>query len=291
MALKKKKSVKEKNGKSSSSKNYFTLTSENKKQILGIFLLIISVILFLSIITFDRRDEANLTTFFSDFFTSFDKKIDIQNWLGVSGAHFSSFLVKATFGYFSITIPIVLFLWGASFFKKIDFKFRLHVSNFLLIGSIIIATFFGVLHENYGLFLSNYELSGFIGGHLGNFLSGLVGGLGSILILTVTFITLLIFALDIDIKSILNFFKEVFSINEEAAEEDDKKTAEVADSKENLDKIKKLSGDKKKKKDKLSAEELSATELMEKEAEEQTRIRIISKDDVHVSIAENEVLN
>ena len=81
-----------------------------------------------------------------DFFTSFDTKIDIQNWPGVTGAHFSKFLVKATFGYFSITIPIVLFLWGVSFFKKIDFKFRLHVSNFLLLSSIIFATFFGVLH-------------------------------------------------------------------------------------------------------------------------------------------------
>jgi DNA segregation ATPase FtsK/SpoIIIE, S-DNA-T family len=291
MSLKKKKSVKEKNGKSSSNKNYFIFTTDNKKQILGLFLLIISVILFLSVITFDRRDEANLTTLVSDFFKSFDTKIDIQNWLGVTGAHFSKFLVKATFGYFSITIPIVLFLWGVSFFKKIDFKFRLHVSNFLLISSIIIAAFFGVLHENYGLFLSSYELSGFIGDHLGKFLSGLVGGIGSILILTGSFITLLIFALDIDIKSILKFFKEVFSINEETAEEDDKKTAEVVDSKENLDKIKKLSGDKKKKRDKLSAEELSAAELMQEEAEEQTRIRIIRKDDTPVPVAENEVLN
>ena len=290
MSLKKKKSVKEKNGKSSSNKNYFILTPNNKKQILGIFLLIISIILFLSIITFDRRDEANLTTFFLDFFTSFDKKIDIQNWLGVAGAHFSKFLIKATLGYFSITIPIVLFLWAVSFFKKIDFKFRLHVSNFLLIGSIIIATFFGVLHENYGVFLSTYELSGFIGDHLGNFLSGLVGGIGSILILAGSFITLLIFALDINIESIISFFKDVFSFSADA-EEEDRKTADTINpkEKENLDKIKKLSGDKKKKK--LTAEELSAAELMEKEAEEQTRIRIIRKDDVPVSIAENEVLN
>ncbi|HEX9251231.1 MAG TPA: DNA translocase FtsK 4TM domain-containing protein, partial [Ignavibacteriaceae bacterium] len=188
MALKKKKSVKEKNGKNSSNKNYFILTSENKKQILGIFLLITSVILFLSVITFDRRDEANLSnSYISDFFKSFDTKIDIQNWLGVTGAHFSLFLVKATFGYFSISIPLVLFLWGISFFKKIDFKFRLHVSNFLLLSSIILASFFGVLQVNYGLFSSTYELSGFIGNHLGNFLSGLVGGIGSILILTGSF--------------------------------------------------------------------------------------------------------
>lgn len=292
MALKKKKSVKEKNGKNSSSKNYFIFTSENKKQILGIFLLIISVILFLSIITFDRRDEANLTTFFSDFFTSFDKKIDIQNWLGVSGAHFSSFFVKATFGYFSITIPIVLFLWGVSFFKKIDFKFRLHLSNFLLISSIIIAAFFGVLRVNYGLLSDTYEVSGFIGDHLGNFLSGLIGGIGSILVLGFGFVTLLIFALDVDIKNILAFFKDVFSFTDDESEEAKTDTASVdPKEKEKLDKIKKLSGDKKKKKDKLTPEELSAAELMEKEAEEQTKIRIIRKDDVPVPVPENEVLN
>ncbi|MEO8231951.1 MAG: DNA translocase FtsK [Ignavibacteriota bacterium] len=292
MALKKKKSVKEKNEKSSSSKNYFILTPENKKQILGIFLLIISVILFLSVITFDRRDEANLTTFFSDFFTSFDKKIDIQNWLGVSGAHFSSFLVKATFGYFSITIPIVLFLWGVSFFKKIDFKFRLHLSNFLLISSIIIAAFFGVLRVNYNLLSDTYELSGFIGDHLGNFLSGLIGGIGSILVLGFGFVTLLIFALDVDIKNILAFFKDVFSFKDDDAEENKSEATDVdPKEKEKLDKIKKLSDDKKKKKDKLTPDELSAAELMKKEAEEQTNIRIIRKDDVPVPVPENEVLN
>ena len=290
MASKKKKSVKEKNGKNRSSKNYFILTADNKKQILGIFLLIVSTILFLSVITFDRRDEANLTTFFSDFFTSFDTKINIQNWLGVVGAHFSKFLVKATLGYFSIAIPIMMFLWGLSFFKKIDFKFRLHISNFLLLGAIITATFFGVLRINYGFFPGTYELSGFIGDHLGKFLSGLIGGIGSVLIIAGSFITLLIFALDINIQSILSFFKNVFSFGGDEATED-KKILDSNGSKENLDKIKKLGSENKKRKEKLTEEELSADELMQKEVDEQTRIRIIRKDDVPLPVQENEVLN
>lgn len=122
MASKKKKSVKEKNGKSSSGRNYFILTTENKRQIVGLLLLIVSVILFLSVVSFDRTDEGNLTNLFSDFFKSFDHKIETQNWLGVVGAHFSKFLVKQTFGYFSISIPIVIFLWGFSFFKKNRFQ-------------------------------------------------------------------------------------------------------------------------------------------------------------------------
>ncbi len=290
MASKKKKSVKEKNGKNNSGKNYFILTPENKRQIFGILLLIISIILFLSVIAFDRRDEANLTTLFSDFFNSFDHKIDTQNWLGVVGAHFSKFLVKQTFGYFSITIPIVLFLWGISFFKKIDYKFRLHVSNVLLLSSIIIASFFGVL-RNYDFLSNTYELSGFIGDHIGNFLAGLVGGIGSVLILSGAFITLLIFALDIKIESIINFFKEIFSSSEKETpvDENDSKALNEKE-KENLEKIKKLGTDRKKKKEKLTPEELSAAELMDEETEEQTRIRIIRKDDAPIPVVENEVV-
>ena len=290
MASKKKKSVKEKNGKNNSGKNYFILTPENKRQIFGIFLLIISIILFLSVIAFDRRDEANLTTLFSDFFNSFDHKIETQNWLGVVGAHFSKFLVKQTFGYFSITIPIVLFLWGISFFKKIDYKFRLHVSNVLLLSSIIIASFFGVL-RNYDFLSNTYELSGFIGDHIGNFLAGLVGGIGSVLILSGAFITLLIFAVDIKIESIINFFKEIFSSSEKETpvDENDSKALNEKE-KENLEKIKKLGTDRKKKKEKLTPEELSAAELMDEETEEQTRIRIIRKDDAPIPVVENEVV-
>ena len=290
MALKKKKSVKEKNTKGSSDKSYFTFTSKNKKQILGLFLIIISLLLFFSIITFDRIDEANLTDLPADFVKSFDEKIDIQNWLGVTGAHFAKFFVKATFGYFSITIPIVLMLWGISFFKTIDFKFKLHFSNLLLISTIIFAAFFGVLRSNYDLFGSTYELSGFIGDHLGKFLSGLIGGIGSILLLGFSFITLLIFALDIDLKDIFLLFKDIFSVGED---EETQKLKEDSDAKEkeNLDKIKKLSGDKKKKKEKSDKEELTAADLMKTESEEQTNIRIIRKEDVPVPEPENEVVN
>ena len=147
-----------------------------------------------------------------------------------------------------------------------------------------------MLRINYSFFSGTYELSGFIGDHLGKFLSGLVGGIGSVLILAGSFITLLIFALDINIENIFNFFKDIFSFREEESV-DDKKAADSQDSRENLEKIKKLSNDKKKKKDISSHDELSAAELMQKEVDEQTRITIIRKDDVPMPMLENEVLN
>ncbi|MCK7526030.1 MAG: hypothetical protein MZV64_54695 [Ignavibacteriales bacterium] len=48
-------------------------------------------------------------------------------------------------------------------------------------------------------------------------------------------------------KAYINFFKDVFSFNEDEAETNDKKAADDSDSKENLDKIKKLSSDKRRK--------------------------------------------
>lgn len=291
MALKKKKNVKGKSTKDSSDKSYFTFTSKNKRQILGLFLVVFAIVLFFSIITFDRFDEANLTDLPADFIKSFDERIDIQNWLGVTGAHIAKFFVKATFGYFSITIPVVLFLWGISFFKTIDFKFRLHLSNLLLISTLIIASFFGVLRSNYDLFGSTYELSGFIGDYIGKFLSGLIGGIGSILLLGFGFVSLLIFAVDIDIKNILLFFKDIFSFNENVEEDQKLKEKIEVKEKENLDKIKKLSDDKRKKKEKYNKEELSAADLMETEAEEQTNIRIIRKNNAPVPEPENEVVN
>lgn len=291
MALKKKKNVKGKSTKDSSDKSYFTFTSKNKRQILGLFLVVFAIVLFFSIITFDRFDEANLTNLPADFIKSFDERIDIQNWLGVTGAHIAKFFVKATFGYFSITIPVVLFLWGISFFKTIDFKFRLHLSNLLLISTLIIASFFGVLRSNYDLFGSTYELSGFIGDYIGKFLSGLIGGIGSILLLGFGFVSLLIFAVDIDIKNILLFFKDIFSFNENVEEDQKLKEKIEVKEKENLDKIKKLSDDKRKKKEKYNKEELSAADLVETEAEEQTNIRIIRKNDAPVPEPENEVVN
>lgn len=292
MSLKKKKSDKSNGSKKSNGEKYFSFSPAKKKKILGVFLLLISTILFLSVITFDRRDEANLTNLFSDFFTSFDHKIDIQNWLGVVGAHFANFLVKATLGYFSITIPVVLFLWGISFFKTIELRLRVHLSNFLLLSSIIIATFFGVLRVNYGIFGGMYELSGFTGDHLGNFLSGLVGGMGGMLVLLGLFVTLLVFAFDISIENVFSSIKDLFFESQESADNEKDKFDIDGKEKNNLDKIKKLRDEnKKKKKSKEIREELSAADLMDEEAEEQTKIRIIRKDDAPVPVAENEVLN
>jgi len=190
-----------------SSENYFSISSDKKKKIVGILLILLSVFLLLSIISFDRRDEANLT----GFFTTSSETAEINNWGGTIGANTATFFIKSTIGYFSLVFSFLLFVWGISFFKQISPRVLVHISNFMLLSGIFTASFFGVFRTHYNVFSSSYELSGYVGDYIGKNLSNLVGGLVGILLIITAMIVLLIFAFDIKIEKIFSFLKELYN--------------------------------------------------------------------------------
>jgi S-DNA-T family DNA segregation ATPase FtsK/SpoIIIE len=257
-----------KNTNNNSVKNYFNFSSDKRKRIIGIFLLLFSVFLFLSIISYSRKDEVLLDN-------SIFSGVESHNWLGIIGAHFAYFFIKSLIGYFSIVFPSVMFFWGVSYFKKITFKTLIHTTNFLLIIGLTLAAFFGVLNTDLEFLHGTKELRGNIGEYLGDRFVGLLGTAGSILFLMFVSATLLIFAFDIKIENIFHFIKNMFAagadIKIKKPENDEKKESS------NLEKIKKL----RKEKNKpvvVDDEDATAEELMEEEAEAQTRIEIIRKD-------------
>ncbi len=261
--------------------------SGRNKSIIGIILMLLSVGILLSIVSYSRFDEANLGAK-----NILNQPEDMRNWLGVFGAYISDFFINSTLGYFSIIFPVLLFIWGLSAFKKITFKKLINISNFFLLAGFILSTFFGVMRMHYQAFGGIYELSGSIGDYLGSFLSRLVGGVGSILLLFTLSVILLIVAFDVKLESIITFFQNLFTGSSEREIEEQAEVKE--ESKENLKKIKELSGEKKKKKKLFGKEEAAvatAAELMESEAEEQTRIRIIRKDEVPKKEEVNKIQN
>ena len=264
------------NKKNNSSKNYFNLSSEKKKRITGIFLILFSLFIFLSIVSYDRRDNyfAENVTFLGSIF---NPQTDIHNWMGSFGSYLSYILINYTIGYFSLFFPVILFLWGYSLFKKIPFRTKIHTTNFLLISGLTLASFFGVLKAGFLFFIGVKELRGNIGEYLGNWLNEILGGIGSILLLLFISATALIFAFDIKIENIFSFIKNLF-----ASGGDEKiKIIKKEDDSSNLEKIKKLRKEKKKK-DVVEEELPTAEELMEGEASAKTSIHIIRKDEPEV---------
>ena len=88
------------------------------------------------------------------------------NWLGIFGACISDFFINSTIGYFSLVFPVMLFIWGVAFLKKINFHFLIYSSNFLILIGLILSSIFGVLKVK-GLTTGINELSGKIGDYLG----------------------------------------------------------------------------------------------------------------------------
>lgn len=263
----------------------FSLTTEKKKKILGLLLITFSVLLFLSIISFSQSDELQLNNLFSDI--SNNSSREISNWLGIVGAHFSNFFVKNTLGYFSAAFPAVLFFWGIAFFKKMKFRTIIYTSNFILLIAVILASLFGLLKALVGDSPLFANLSGYTGDYFGQVLKRLFGGFGGVLFLISSFLLLLIIAFNIKIESILLFLKNLFTRHLSTEKENlkDKKQHASADS--NIEKIRDLRPERKRRRIIPQEKRESAAE-----EDEETKIRIIRKDEEEapLPIESNEIL-
>jgi len=229
--------------------NYFIVSVEKKKKLLGIFLIVFSLLIFLSILSYSRFDHANLTYKFTDLFKIFSSDPEFihraestHNWLGVFGAYISNFFINSTIGYFSVVFPVIMFIWGYAVYKNEHFKISLYLSNFLLSFSLILAAFFGMLRTELEVFGDINELSGKVGDFFGAGIGRLLGGLGSIILLLALLFAALFIAFDIRPSWIINFIKKFFKEGEDDDEGVDIKIKKPIPEKteKNLSKIKSL---------------------------------------------------
>ena len=282
--------VKRKSKSTSNGKSKSLLSIEQKKKLLGVLFIFSSILLLLSIISYSRFDEAVLSSFWSDLFSSLGKNStagNVHNWLGIFGAHLSSFFIGSTLGIFSAVIPLLILIWGIALFFKISYKTLIKTSNFLLAFGILLSAMFGVLRTNYNLFPGMIELSGAVGNYLGEVLGRLIGGIGGIIFLIAGLAALIILTFNISLEGISGFFKKLF-------EGGPVETEKVVEGNSNLKKIKALRKEERKKHKRIKEKvAVTAEDLMDEESEEQTRIRIIRKDEpepeVKNEIQEDEV--
>lgn len=269
MAARRKSKIKQTNNKKGSP----LFSIEQKKKIIGLLLAFFSILLLLSIVSYNSSDNDSLSTFFNDFSDSLSKSgdKDITNWLGIIGAHISNFFITSTLGIFSAVIPLLMLIWGIALLFKISYKTLIKTSNFLLALGILLSALFGLLRTNYSLFPNMMELSGLVGNYLGEVLGRLLGGVGSIIFLIIGLGTLIFLTFNIKLDGIAELIKNVFENNVDETEQATNGEGS------NLKKIKELRKENKRKHKKIAKEvHVTSEDLMD---EEQTRIRIVRKDE------------
>ncbi len=262
-----------------SDKEYFVISPAKKKKILGILLIVFALLIFFSILSYSRYDDAYFSYRFTDLFNIFsanpeliEKAAHTHNWLGIFGAYISNFFIHATIGYFSLIFPIILFIWGYTILRDNDSKLALYFTNFFLALGLLLSSFFGVIRnaKEFNLLRDYYELSGNVGDYIGIALSNLIGGLGSVIFLSTGLLITLIIAFDVRFSPIFNFFRKFVKEEIHSQDEDDEKS-EI-----DFVKIRNLKEENKKELKKKIDDEKED----KKERKIETKIRIIKKDEL-----------
>jgi S-DNA-T family DNA segregation ATPase FtsK/SpoIIIE len=170
------------------------LPISNKKQILGFFLILFSVLILLSIISYSPQDESRLESVsVTELFKKENQTTNFNtaNWLGIIGVVISGFFVGAGFGYFSVIIPIILILFGVQMMRKQSLLSLMQLSVYLVLLMIFTSSLFGMFRTTLGVDKMPYTFVGTSGEYFASVFYLLLGTLGSYILL---FALVIIFA-------------------------------------------------------------------------------------------------
>jgi S-DNA-T family DNA segregation ATPase FtsK/SpoIIIE len=185
----------------------------NKKQILGFFLVLFSLLIILSIVSYSDADQSRLESFsLTDIFKKENQTANYQtsNWLGIVGVLISDFFVRDAFGYFSLVIPFLIVIFGIFLMRKKPLIETLQLSVHMLVLMLLVSSLFGVMKLTLGNDKISYALVGRSGDYFSSILFYMLGSFGSYLLLILLIIVFGFFMLDRDIVKSLARLKVMF---------------------------------------------------------------------------------
>lgn len=193
------------------------ISYSRKMEIAGILIISISVLLLLSIASYDPNDYDRVKNFSFDSLLQVDQGVALQvnNWLGIAGTYISFLFVHVLFGYVSIFIPIILFSFGWFVFRLKDLTKLIWPVTYGIWMLLLISTTLGWFHNEYEI----YELAW--SGHSGIYIAGIlqnITGIGSIIILFVLLFVSLLLLLDRDLQKSVDRLKAWFNERSEIKE-------------------------------------------------------------------------
>lgn len=189
--------------------------NEKTRQVIGLLFILFSAYLLIAFTSFLftwKIDQSKVELPFGEFF--FNSEVLVENWLGKLGAALSHKFIYDWFGIASFLFVGLFFLIGFKVLFKVSLlplgrSFR--VSFFFLLWSALFFAYF--FSENL------YYLGGTIGYELNNFLSAVLGGVGSGIFIFFMLVIFLIISMNIG-----EYFK-VFAKKVDQAEESDEQTS------------------------------------------------------------------
>ncbi len=176
-----------------------------RRQLLAFCGIVVSLMVFLSLISYTPADQARgeigLRDIWNSVFSaegSVDRSAAVGNWLSLVGAVVANYLINYTIGYAVIIIPILGFVWFWAWLRKKDLRRLIVASNYAIALALLVSILSGVLRR-FEIELP-MEWSGVVGEALSIILAKLIGLTGSVVLVGGLLFVVLILLLDLDIQ-------------------------------------------------------------------------------------------
>ncbi|NNF57128.1 MAG: DNA translocase FtsK [Rhodothermaceae bacterium] len=182
------------------------VTTERKKEILGLILLALAVLLTLAILTHTRADDATIESArWGDLFDARDNRAD--NLLGPVGAILSRWLVTGFLGMPVLLLVGALYGWGWTLFRRRQIVFLPLLTGLAVVGAFFLACFFGWLEPRTDTALDLW--SGAVGLGVAGWLESVIGAVGAFLLLLLALAVTVLLVVDRDIQTSLDRLEEL----------------------------------------------------------------------------------
>jgi len=200
----------EKSKKKSSKKDDFSKQFERNIKIFAIILFLISILIFVSLISYTAKDEPSTEISFGDLLGLFRgnnaillKAQATNNWLGLIGAFVSNLLINFTIGFWIVFAPVFLGLWAISLYKNLKLSPKvLKMTLFFSLLAFFISSTIGTLTKISWFASISKEWVGVVGYFMASVVSSLIGSLGSLLVFITLILLTLIIGLNVNLETI-----------------------------------------------------------------------------------------
>ncbi|GBE27419.1 DNA translocase SpoIIIE [bacterium BMS3Bbin03] len=173
-----------------------------KKEISGILLLVLGVLIFLSLIFYSVQDWPNGSS-----------PQPVHNLMGLAGAYVAHYLLIYTIGFPIIVLPVLIFFLGLKFLtnRSVSGFFQNSLLVLFYATTLSIAITLPKVTPNGIIDNSHYEWNGDVGYFFASHLIRYFGVIGSLLILFTIIVLPVLYLTDFSFTKIMEFFSNRFS--------------------------------------------------------------------------------
>ncbi len=191
---------------SSTRKNPGRAATGRRTAILALLLMTAAVLITIALLSYSAEDESSIHISAKDIVTSVRGDVDAQakadrvhNALGLVGAVIAEEMIRSTFGYSVLVVPVLMLVWGWTMLRRHPVGPAIQFSNYLIIGALLVSSSFGMLGLVFPAAYPGMEWSGTIGSFVSDMLARLLGKAGGSIVLLVSLLILVVLAVDLDI--------------------------------------------------------------------------------------------